>query len=298
MILSGTLVFVLAAMFLVTAAGLVKGSWWQRQCALLSAIGAAGMPWLAPAEGSLLRGGLAVWTTWSLGRVIDLVGEAHDRSFGARLWHVFGLVDTRQATWTSPAVDTKALGKTIFYAVLATVGLMIAIDIAPNAGGTWYWFLRWFGGALFFYSLADAVEGGVRTLYRAAGVVVPRQHVLPIVSRSVQEFWGKRWNRAVGTWLRAHCFLPFARRGQVRTGFVAAFCGSAVFHAYFTLVAVGWAMAVTMMIFFLIQGMFVICELRMGVARWQPALAHAWTVVAVLGCSPLFIEPFLRILHV
>jgi len=295
--LSGTVVCVLAAVSLVTSAVLAKGPWWQRKLAVLSAIGAAGVPWLAPAEASLLRGALAVWTTWSLGRVIDLAAESHDRSFGARLWHVFGLVDTRQATWAPPTIDAKALGKTISYAVLATVGLMLTVDIAPGTDGNWYWFLRWFGGALFFYSLADAVEGGVRTLYRAAGVMVPRQHVLPIVSRSVQEFWGKRWNRAVGGWLRTHCFLPFARRGQVRTGFVAAFCGSAVFHAYFTLVAVGWAMAVTMTVFFLIQGVLVLCELRMGVARWQPVLAHAWTVVAVLGCSPLFIEPFLRILE-
>ena len=55
-------------------------------------------------------------------------------------------------------------------------------------------------------------------------------------------------------------------------------------------------MAGTMLVFFLIQGVFVLCELPMGVARWRPALAHAWTVVAVLGCSPLFIEPLLRIL--
>jgi hypothetical protein len=194
-------------------------------------------------------------------------------------------------------VDTKALRKTIAYAGLATVGLMIAVDIAPGTDGTWYWLLRWLGGALFFYSLADAVEGGVRTLYRAAGVVVPRQHVLPIASRSVQEFWGKRWNRAVGMWLRRHCFLPFARRGQARLGFVAAFCASAAFHAYFTLVAVGWTMAGTMLVFFLIQGLVVLGELPMGVAQWRPALAHAWTVVAVLGCSPLFIEPLLRILY-
>jgi hypothetical protein len=157
--------------------------------------------------------------------------------------------------------------------------------------------VRWAGGALFFYCLADAVEGGVRALYRAAGVVVPRQHLVPIASRSVQEFWGRRWNRAVGSWLRAHCFLPFARRGQVRTGLVAAFCASAVFHAYFTLVAVGWVMAVAMLVFFLIQGVFVLFELRVGVARWQHGLARIWTVVVVLGCSPLFVEPILRILH-
>jgi hypothetical protein len=77
----------------------------------------------------------------------------------------------------------------------------------------------------------------------------------------------------------------------------AAFCASAASHAYFTLVAVGWAMALSMLVFFLIQGVFVLFEVRMGVAHWRPALARAWTVVAVLGCSPLFIEPILRILH-
>lgn len=295
--LSGIVVFILATVFLVIAAVLTKGAWWRPQLAMLSAITAAGMPWLAPTDVPILRGGLAIWTTWSLGRVIDLVGEAHDRSWGARLWHVFGLVDTRQTTWVPPAVDTKALGKMITYAVLAIVGLMIAVAIAPHTNGIWYWLLRWLGGALFFYSLADAVEGAVRALYRAVGVVVPRQHMLPIASRSVQEFWGKRWNRAVGEWLRRHCFLPFARRRQVRTGLVAAFCVSAVFHAYFTWVAVGGSMALAMVVFFLTQGVCVLLELWLGVAHWHPIYAHTWTVIAVLGCSPLFIEPLLRILY-
>jgi hypothetical protein len=237
-----------------------------------------------------------LWTTWGLGRVIDLVGERQERSFGARLWHVFGLVDTRHATFTSPDVDAKALGKTSFYAILATIGFIVAIDMAARTEGTWSWILRWFGGALFFYSLADAVEGGVRTLYRAVGVIVPPQHVLPIASRSVQEFWGKRWNRAVGGWLRAHCFLPFARRGQRRTGLIAAFCVSAAFHAYFTWVAVGGVLALAMVVFFLLQGVFVLLELWAGVAHWHPLFAHTWTVAAVLGCSPLFIEPILQIL--
>ncbi len=204
----------------------------------------ADVPWL--------RGGLAVWTTLSLGRVIDLVSESRELSFGARLWHVFGLVDTRQTTRVPPAIDIKALGKTLAYAVLATIGLMVVIDLTPATDGNWDWLLRLLGGALFFYSLADAVEGGVRTLYRAIGVCVPRQQIVPIVSRSVQEFWGKRWNRAVGAWLRTHCFLPFAHRRQIRTGLVAAFCTSAVFHAYFTWVAVGGVMAFAMVAFFLI----------------------------------------------
>jgi hypothetical protein len=82
----------------------------------------------------------------------------------------------------------------------------------------------------------------------------------------------------------------------VRLGLAAAFTASAVFHAYFTWVAVGEVMAFAMAVFFLLQGGFVLLELRMGVAHWHPILAHAWTVSAVFGCSPLFVEPILRIL--
>jgi hypothetical protein len=49
-----------------------------------------------------------------------------------------------------------------------------------------------------------------------------------------------------------------------------------------------------MLVFFVTQGMFILLELWAGVARWHPLLAHTWTVVAVLGCSPLFIEPLLQ----
>lgn len=294
--LSGTTAFFISFLLLVAAARLAHGGSLRRRLAVSAGIGAALTPWLIPADASVWRGGLAIWTTWCCGRVLDLTRDARDQSLGRRLWHVFALIDTRQTTWASPALDVQALEKALVYAVMATAGLAITIDVAPRATGGWYWFVRWAGGALFFYCLADATEGGVCVLYRAVGVVVPPQHLVPIASRSVQEFWGKRWNRAVGSWLRAHCFLPFARRGQVRTGLVAAFCASAVFHAYFTLVAVGWVMAVAMLVFFLIQGVFVLFELRVGVARWQHGLARVWTVVAVLGCSPLFVEPILRIL--
>ena len=88
MILRGILAFVLAAIFLVTAAVLAKETRWQRRFAVLSASVAAGVPWLAPADVPWLRGGLAIWTTLSLGRVIDLVSDSRNLSFGARLWHV------------------------------------------------------------------------------------------------------------------------------------------------------------------------------------------------------------------
>ena len=293
---NGAFAFLLSLILLIVAAALSSAQYRQHRFALIVGVSSTVMPWLAPPDLPLLRGGLAAWTTWCCGRVVDLTSDSQGRSFGRCVWHVFAIVDTRRTTLVSRAVDWQAVGKTVAYTIVAIVGLLVVTAVAPLWQGSLYWGVRWFGGALFFYCLADAVDGGVRTLYRAVGVAVPRQQMLPIASRSVQEFWGKRWNRAVGSWLRTHCFLPLAREGKIRAGLVAAFAASAVFHAYFTLVAVGWVMAEAMLIFFVIQGGIVLCELRMGVTHWRPALAHVWTVVAVLGCSPLFVEPILRIL--
>lgn len=193
-----TTLLVLATGFLVVAAALAHGPRWQRRSALLCAVGATALPWWAISNVSLFSGALALWMTWCLGRVIDLTSDWRQRPFGRRLWHVFALVDTRQTSWASPTLDVWALGKTLGCALVATLGLRIVTEVAVQPEGPWYWVLRWVGGALFCYCLADVVEGGVRALYRAVGVVVPRQHVVPIASRSVQEFWGNRWNRVVG----------------------------------------------------------------------------------------------------
>jgi hypothetical protein len=44
-------------------------------------------------------------------------------------------------------------------------------------------------------------------------------------------------------------------------------------------------------LFFLLQGVFILLERRLRVARWRPALAHVWTVALLVLSSPLFIEP-------
>jgi membrane bound O-acyltransferase family protein len=297
MLPDGLALFVLSAALLIAAAAFADGTRQRRWVAALLAAGASATPWLASPESPFLRGAFAIWTTWCFGRVVDLISETRNRPFGRRLWHVFALIDTRQTSRAAPALDVRAVGKTLAYAAAAGLGLVTATAVAFRVEGLWYWLLRWAGGALFFYCLADAVDGGVRALYRAVGVVAPRQQIVPVASRSVREFWGRRWNRAVGAWLRTHCFLPLARGGHVRLGMGAAFCASAVFHAYFTWVAVGGGMALSMLTFFLLQGAIVLLELGIGVAGWHPVFAHAWTIVAVLGCSPLFIEPLLRILQ-
>lgn len=56
-------------------------------------------------------------------------------------------------------------------------------------------------------------------------------------------------------------------------------------------------MAVSMLAFFLLQGQLVLFELVLRISQWTPMLACAWTIIALLGPSPLFVEPILRIIH-
>jgi hypothetical protein len=52
-----------------------------------------------------------------------------------------------------------------------------------------------------------------------------------------------------------------------------------------------------MLVFFLIQGVFVLFERKAGLFDWSPLLARLWTIVAIISSSPLFIEPLLRIIQ-
>ena len=45
--------------------------------------------------------------------------------------------------------------------------------------------------------------------------------------------------------------------------------------------------------YFLLQGLFVLVELGLHVARWPRPLAHLWVVVIMLGTSPIFVGPLL-----
>ena len=97
-------------------------------------------------------------------------------------------------------------------------------------------------------------------------------------------------------WLRATCFLPLARRGHPALGLLLCFLVSGFTHAYPVLVALTPAMAVMMFGYFVVQGVAVAAETRLGVTKWPRALRRAWTLVIMLATSPLFVEPCLRVI--
>ena len=256
------------------------------------------IPWNADGLPPVFRAGLTVAALWGSARLWDLFCDRRHYPLGRRLWHVFGLIDTRKTSHIRAACDHQAWAKSLAYTIAALVSLLTIRLTSVHLTDSGLWIVRWTCGALFFYCLAEAVEGFVRGFYRLMGIRFPKQHRTPILSRTLQEFWGFRWNRAVGTWLHHHCFLPWAHQNKPTVGLICAFTVSALFHAYFTWVAVGLPLALSMGSFFLFQGTVMLCERKLHVTHWAPLPTRLWTISLILVPSPLFVEPILRMLSV
>jgi hypothetical protein len=254
------------------------------------ALGAAaflGAPWLA-GPNALLRGLCALLGGVGLLRVIDAVRSREPWSAGRRVLHVLSFVDSRTLRRAPSHLDFVALGRALLWAALASAAFYVAHS--PRQ------LVRWGGGLAFAYAVIESGYVLVGAAYRVLGFVAPRLHVSPVASLSVGELWGVRWARPVSAWLRETCFRPLARRGHPRLGLLLGFGVSAIGHAYPVFVALDLPMAAMMLAFFLVQGVFVILETRLGVSRWSRPARRGWTVTIMIASSPLFVEPALRVL--
>ncbi|MEJ7732509.1 MAG: hypothetical protein WKG00_25300 [Polyangiaceae bacterium] len=261
---------------------------------VLSAVVLLALPWLAGPI-PLVRGLLAL-NFLSVFRVIDLVRsrEASTWSAPRRIGHALSFVDTRLLRRQRPRLDLRGSFAALAWGGLAAVALHLAGSSPPR------WavpplVVRLGAGLVFTYAAIEAAYAVLRVGHRVFGFKTPPLHIRPLASLTVTELWGMRWARPVSHWLRMTCFLPLARRGHPALGMLLGFLVSASGHAYPVLVAVGPAMAAMMFAYFVVQGAVVAAEAPLGVARWPRALRRAWTLVIMVGTSPLFVEPCLRV---
>jgi hypothetical protein len=123
----------------------------------------------------------------------------------------------------------------------------------------------------------------------------------PMLSASLAEFWGRRWNRLVARNLARGFFRPLCRRGWPALGVLAAFAASGVMHAVPVLAAgplprsIG--PAVVVMFFFILHAALVLAERALGwhhPPRGGPLLllARARTVFLFVLLSPLLLDIF------
>ena len=145
-------------------------------------------------------------------------------------------------------------------------------------------------GGISCYFFVDATGRGVHALLASIGVDIEKPHDHPILSRSLSEFWGKRWNRAVGRWLHDNAFRPVAVRLGIPAGVLAAFVVSALLHFIPLLLISNLAAATWMGSFFVLHGILVLVESKLRIG------GRVLTIATFLVTAPMFVGPMLEAL--
>lgn len=282
---------------LAVVVGLVAaGARWRRTLGLAIALIAAALPYtIEPGHPTLafLAGLVGALTVF---RAIDLARDRSHVPVGRRVWLMLATFDVRRATRRPPGFSARAFAACLLAAAIALAALYVAVPVADHVTGPAHWALRWTFGLVFAVASADTATRLLPIPYALAGITPPPLHDAPHLSRTVGELWFQRWNKSVGTWLRLNCFQPVARRGHALAGLIAAFVASTLLHIYLTHIALGLTWALVMGAFFALQIAFVLAERALRVGTWQPAAGHIWTLGVMALASPLFVEPFLRLL--
>ena len=204
-----------------------------------------------------------------------------------------------RAGHTRPVLSVRIIGRLIVEGLVGGAAFLFLRHIAlaqhpPDAviaPG------RLVAGIILLYALAEFLKDLVHFCFLASGASMHSLHRTPIAARSLRDFWGKRWNRAVSAWLYRFFFLPLARQHRPDLGLLCACLVSGAVHAWMALVALGAFAAFELAVFFGLQGVFILAEDRLQVHAWPVPLARAWTLTLLLATSPLIIGPYLRMVH-
>lgn len=252
-------------------------------------------PWIASTESPVTRALCACGAVVAVFRNLDLYRERPKWSALRRAAHLLSVIDSRSFERLQPCIDRVSLARLGAFGLLtATAAWLLGYSgTCSNAAG--YYSIRWIIGALWAYCSAETLLAFLLACLHLAGIGVPTLHDNPILSRTLREFWGFRWNLVVHRMLQDHCFRPLMRRTTLRMAVLGTFVASAALHFWATLAAAGFSMAISMATFFLIQGVLVLLEQQVRVQCWHHALQRAWTVSCIVLCLPLLLEPLLRI---
>jgi len=234
------------------------------------------------------RGALALGVVMVFGRTAQLAADREPVPAGRRFLHAIAVPDMRHVARIRPSLARPELVRVLAFGLIGALAMTLLVHVPlPTIA-------RWIVGGVFAYVTLDAFVALVIVIWRGAGFDVTRAsiHDDPLLSRTVVEFWGRRWNRVVGSLLRSFFFMPFARRGRPWLGIAAAFAASTLLHVYLAWIVVGARGALLWGIFFAAQLPIVWLERRAKLA------GRAWTIGVFVLLSPLFVDPFLAVVGV
>ncbi len=109
----------------------------------------------------------------------------------------------------------------------------------------------------------------------------------PLLSRSVGEFWGQRWNTAFRDLTHRFLFAPLMRCVGPRWAIVVGFFVSGVVHELVITVPArgGYGLPT---LYFIWQGIAMLLERAVPFRRWR---GRAWTIAAVALPAPMLFPP-------
>jgi hypothetical protein len=142
-----------------------------------------------------------------------------------------------------------------------------------------------------FYLMTETVGILIQILFLFMGYLIPPTHLSPLRSKHLGEFWAKRWNPWMATWLKQVIYPSF--RNNSYLGILAVFLFSGVWHELLLNLPFylfrGISLFGTLTAYFLIQGIGVILDKKL--LEGSPSFYRIlWLWVVVLVPSPLFLN--------
>lgn len=218
-------------------------------------------------------------------RAVDGRGLAETLSFMIAPWLCISSWERRGGI-VRTGIGPIVLRALLQLSLMAAVYLYVAPEIRRFP-----WWLQSYLVIPGFWLLLETLGGLFRILWLPSGRLVPAVNNSPWLAASLAEFWGRRWNRVIGDWLRQVVFVP--RRRRPRSAMAATFLVSGVLHELLVSLPLqivygrniwGWMLA-----YFLLQ--YGAIELERAVLFPFPLLRRLFLWLAVLGPAPLILNP-------
>lgn len=243
----------------------------------------------------LLRAALAFVLAVLLAASVEFASGRTHPSLARRLVFVLalhGLIDTFTDHSTPRRFDTTAAARTLIALAIAAVAVALC-RITLDSEWIWRSAVWNLAAIILVLAVAEIMTSSVRFVTALFGAELQPVHNKPHLSRTVGEFWSKRWNLMTGRWLRTHTFLPLVRRSPL-LALLATFTLSAAMHVYLILVPgdpwswLAWGA------FFMAQPLLILAERKLHVRHWTPLASRVWTIGSLTLLSPLLFVPILK----
>ena len=154
--------------------------------------------------------------------------------------------------------------------------------------------VSWVGMAGIVFVLHFGTFHLLSCAWRAIGIEAKPLMNWPILSQSVSEYWGRRWNRAFRDLAHRFLFQPLTARFGARWGLAAGFLFSGVVHDVVISLPAGGGYGLPTLFFVLQAGAMLLERSSFGRllglgAGWR---GRAFTALTILGPAPLLFHPW------